>query len=1173
MWALRSRPTAPVWWSIPAVPDSYLLARATGFDRMVDPSLEELVCLHLHAHRDAHGRTPASEALTAVGIGDAVAVDEDAVSRIRLIERLGALVDDGLVAAEERPVESRPEPRTVYTLTEAGHEYAATVRERLASETVALADGTAGADEPAEHAGRPGEVALSEVGRYVEDAELSLVTALARLRRDRPLSPAGDDGSRFVGREAPLSAVAEAIEASVERGSRTVLVAGDAGLGKTALVQEAVDRVAESRADVVLARGAARAGATGPYEPLRRAFEAVPGGESVVDELPSAGATVTPDDPAGVEAQRTSVFNDVADALREASTDRPVVVFVDNLQWADRATLELFGHLATTITEWLYPVAFVGAYRQAPVATGEGHPLDRVLERLQREGALEQVELGPLSTQATAALVARTLGRQEVPEPFVEAVHERTGGVPLLVSSTVSHLLEEGVVDPATGTYPESGAALDVPGAVVEQVGRRLEALDAAGRDLLATAAVVGERVDATVLAAATDLPAARRREYVDQFVAGRVFERVASPAVGWDGALRFVSGLFREAVLESLDPATAERLHGRVADALIDVYGAEAGERAAAVADHLERAGDVERALPFYRRAGEHAFGSYANEAAVEHYRRALDVGGSLEAVDARTLAAVAGDLAEVHATVGAFDRAVDVAEEGLSFAPAGSRVAGELLGVRADVELRGGDHEAAERTAERMRDLADGLDADDLVAEALRKLGNLARKRGEYDRARTREERSLELSRRADDRGGEARSLVNLGVVDVKRGALDAARERYRESLAIKRDLGDRQGEGRVLGNLGIVELQRGDLGAARETQEESLAAFREVGDRHGAARTLGNLGVVARRQGDFDAAREYYREARELFQVAGDEHGEARVLGNLGSLAYRQGDHETAQRRHRESLRLKREVGDRSGAARSLSNLGVALSETGAYREARERYRESRRLYADIDEPAGEARSRNKLGRVAARLGEFERAREHLEASLATLREQSDPTGEGRALKNLGRLAQETGSPDAAAERYREAIDRLEAAGERHDTAHVRHHLGTVARQRGDLEAARERLEASLARFEGMDDPQFAALSRGYLGLVAMQEGDEERGRERVSAATERLRSMGVTPHVNRLVRRRIETERAVGADDRARALCVDARERLQSAGRPRGHQAEQLAALCETVVADG
>lgn len=1139
---------------------------------MADPSLEELLCLHLHAHDEVRGRTPAPGALTAAGIGDALAVDDDAVARIRLIERLDALVDDGLVATEERPVESRPEPRTVYTLTRAGREYAATVRERLTSETVALADGTAGGDEPGDHAGRPGEVALSEVGRYVEDTETPLVTALARLRRDRPLSPAGDDGSGFVGREASLSKVVDAIEASLQRGSRSVLVTGDAGMGKTALVEEAVDRVAEPRGDVVLARGAARSGVTGPYEPLRRAFETVPGGESVVDELPSAGAVVTPDGPTDVEAQRTSVFNDVADALREASTDRPLVVFVDNLQWADRATLALFAHLATTITEWLYPVAFVGAYRQAPVAAGDEHPLERVLERLDREATGEQVELGPLSAAATGSLVARTLGRREVPEPFVEAVHERTGGVPLLVSSTVSYLLEEGLVDPATGTYPESGAALDVPGAVVEQVDRRLDALDADGRDLLATAAVVGERVDATVLAAATDLPAARRREYVDQFVAGRVFERVASPAVGWDGALRFVSGLFREAVLESLEPATAERLHERVADALIDVYGAEAGERAAEVADHLERAGDVERAMPFYRRAGEHAFGSYANEAAVGHYRRALDVGGSLEAVDARTLAAVAGDLAEVHATVGEFDRAVDAVEEGLSFAPTSSRTACELLGVRADVELRSGDHDVAEATAERMRDLAGELDADDLVAEALRKLGNLARKRDEYDRAATREERSLELSRRAGDRAGEARSLVNLGVVAFRQADLETAHERYRESLAIKRDLGDRQGEGRVLGNLGIVELRRGDLRAAREHQEESLAAFREVGDRHGAARTLGNLGVIARRQGDFDAAREYYREALELFRAAGDNHGEAMVLGNLGTVAFRQGDHETAERRHQESLELKRDLGDRSGAARALYNIGYALSERGSYGVAREHYHESRQLYADIGDQHGEARSRKNLGRVAARLGEFDRAREHLEASLETLREQSNPADEGRALNALGRVAQETGDLDAAAGRYRDAIERLEAAGERHDMAHVRHYLGTIALQRGDLETARERLEESLARFEEMDDPQFAALSRGYLGLVAMQEGEVDRGRERVSAATERLRSIGVTPHVNRLVRRRIETERAVGADDRARALCADARDRLQSAGRPRGHQAEQLVALCEEVLAD-
>jgi predicted ArsR family transcriptional regulator len=113
---------------------------------MVECALGDLVCLHLDAHADAYGRTPAPRALTAAGVGDALEVDDQAVARIRLMDSLGTLVEEGLVARTERPVEARVEPRTVYELTGDGHERAALVRERLADRTVAVTDGSPGTD-------------------------------------------------------------------------------------------------------------------------------------------------------------------------------------------------------------------------------------------------------------------------------------------------------------------------------------------------------------------------------------------------------------------------------------------------------------------------------------------------------------------------------------------------------------------------------------------------------------------------------------------------------------------------------------------------------------------------------------------------------------------------------------------------------------------------------------------------------------------------------------------------------------------------------------------------------------------------------------------------------------------------------------------------------------------
>jgi tetratricopeptide (TPR) repeat protein len=1131
----------------------------------VECALGDLVCLHLDAHAEAYGRTPAPRALTAAGVGDALEVDDEAVARIRLVDSLDTLVEEGLVDRTERSVEARAEPRTVYELTGAGHERAAAVREQLADQTVAVTDGSPGADAS-------GAVPLSEVGDLVESTTDPMVTAVARLRREQPVTRATADEPRFVGRSEPLSAVVEAVEASRDRGSRTVVLSGDAGMGKTALVREAVDRVGQGSERPVLARGAAQPDAGAPYAPLRQAFESVPGGAEIVGQLGASRDAVTPEEPEAVEAQRTAMFNDVADALREASTDRQLVVFVDNLQWADEATLALFAHLATSITEWLYPVTFVGAYRRAPVAAADDHSMPTVLDRIERGANYTGLELGPLSREETRALVARSVGRHELPDAFVDAVHERTGGVPLLVTGTVSHLMEADVVDPTAERYPSSGDAFGVPVEVVEQVDRRLDRLDEPSRELLRVAAVLGEYVERAVLAASSDLPPARRREYVDLLVASRLLETDDANDCGDSGDLRFVSGLFREAVVESLPSGEAAGYHERVAEALLSVHDDDAGDRASEVAHHLERAGQPARAVEHYRRAGEHARSTYANDDAVDAYRRALDLAVDEEAVDGTTGASVATELADVHASVGAFEAAVDTVGEGLALAGERSQGRCDLLDVRCQVELRRGELDAAETTASSMRDLAVDLGASDLKASALRKLGNVARKRDEYDRAERCDRESLAISRETGDREGEARSHINLGVVLFMQGDLEGASEQYRQSVAIKRELGDRQGEGRVLGNLGLVEMRRGDLEAAREYQEESLAAFREVGDRHGAARTLGNLGVVARRQLAFDAARDYYEEALSVFREVGDALGQARTLGNLGTLAYRQSDYDTAVERHRESLALKREVGDRSGVARTLNNLGFALSDQGSFEAAREQYQESLERSREIGDPEGEARSQKNLGWVATGLGAFDVARDHLEESLETFRELGDRSGEGYALKHLARVAHGTGDHELADQRYLAAIDALEDASEHHPVETTRLNRGVLALDRGDLETATGCLEESLDLFETIGDRKSAAFARGHLGLVDLRSGDRVEGRAAVATALETLRSVGATPARFRLLRHAIGTERALGADERARDLGVDAERALDRHGRSNGHQAEQLAALCADL-ADG
>lgn len=1102
---------------------------------MAEWAWRDLVCLHLAAHEDARGRSTVPRAVAADGIGDAIEVGEGAASRVRLVEVLGELEDAGLVTSDRRPVEGFETPRTAYFLTEAGAEHAAELRESVADETVVVTDGTTE------------EVPLSEVGQYVE-SETPMVTALARLTEDGEVPLRRPSANGFVGREGPLETVREAIADSISRASRTVVVGGAAGIGKTALVAEAVDRARADAPELVAARGDCPAEPTAPYVPLRQAFERV--GGDLVDALPDGDPGSAPSAPHRVDVKRTALFDDVADALREAATERPIVLFLDNLQWADPATLSLFAHLTTTVTEWVYPVAFVATYRSTAVAT-EDHPLPEVLERVERGGRYTELTLEPLDQQGTAALLADVVGTRGLPGPFVELVHEETGGVPLFVRETATHLVERGLVDPAGEQYPEDPETVSVPDAVTDELVERLTVLAEPTRELLRLGAVVGEYLPAAVLSAASDLPESTHREHVDLLVASHVWERVPESPDGTAGSdLRFVSGAMREAVLDRLSPSAAREYHERVAEAVVAVHDDD-DAHAARVAHHFEQAGATARAVSYYRRAGDHAKAAFADDSAVGSYERALALAADADEVGDGERAATVADLAEVHLVVGRFDEALSTAESALELPPSDSRERARLLGVAARAAEKLADTERAEEAATRQRELAADIGDDELRAEAIRVLGVLAEGRGEYDVARERFERSLSLAREAGDRWGEATCLKNLGGVALRQGDHDDARASLRESIDAYRELGDRQGEARCLNNLGEAARRQGDLERAVEHLERSLGIKRELGNRPAVAATLGNLGLVAESRGNLDRAREQFEEGVSVFREVGDTRGEAKSLGNLALLARRQADYEEAREYYLTCLDRLRELGDRPDEGNTLHNLGLVALARGRFDRARQYFRRALSIYRDIDGAAGEAVVLNSLGRAAVEVGDREAARDHLEAARSVAEDVEDRREVANSRHWLGELALRRGDHDRARDHLEAALEADEAGGMELAAAEVRLSLGRLALAEGDREHARDLAERTRTSLDDMGADHEAARARRLLGRVDRRAGDHEAARDHLGAALSTFDRIGADDDALATVALLVGLADDRDDDERLAAHCGRAEELLAAA----------------------
>jgi len=508
---------------------------------------------------------------------------------MRVFERLRSLLRDELgtapspdaIAANERLL--RPEP---------------TSRTPGPSD-----DGTGAIELPAELRAR---LDAPLVGRRRELAELTRLWGLAGGERE------GED-----------------LHGDATRGSgRIVILAGDAGIGKTSLAAELARR-SHDGGGVVLA-GRAPEEALVPYQPfleaLRHYFataspeelraavsEYGPELARLVPELRRRAPELPPAPTSEAEGERYQLFEAVVGLLTAIAARAPILLVLDDLHWADRPTLLLLRHLARA-SEPARLLILVAYRTEAP---GDG--LGDAVADLRREGLVTQLDVAGLSERETAQLVRLRAG--EAPShAFARALHAETEGNPFFVEEIVRQLVQVGVRAGAASASELQRFGL--PEGVKQMLARRLALLDTRTIEWLRVAAVLGRDFEIGLLEQLLGLDEDQFLAALEEaLAAGLLLESTGDP-----GHYSFSHALIRETLYEGMSGQRRARIHRRVGNAL-----EAAGETSAsALALHFTRASspsDAEKAITYACRAGEEAGAILAYEEAAEHYSRAAEV------------------------------------------------------------------------------------------------------------------------------------------------------------------------------------------------------------------------------------------------------------------------------------------------------------------------------------------------------------------------------------------------------------------------------------------------------------------------------------------------------------------------------------------------------------------
>lgn len=458
-----------------------------------------------------------------------------------------------------------------------------------------------------------------------------------------------------VGREKELTELGRAFESAAAGQGLFLCVTGEPGIGKTTLVEDFVGELATAGRSCALARGrcSERLSGTEAYLPILEALESLLHGE-VGEAAVRAMKAIAPNwytqvvTPAGDDSSLVRVLAESKAAsqerlkrelvafLQEVSHLRPLLIFLDDLHWADASTVDLLAYLGGKCAGMR--ALFVLTYRPTDLALGK-HPFGPVKLELQARGVCREVTLEFLTRPDLDRYLALEFPEHGFPEEFAALVHARTEGSPLFMVDLLRYLRDRQVLTQEGGRWALGRSVpdlqRDLPESVRAMIRRKIDQLGEDDRWLLVAASVQGCEFDSAVVARVLQRDAAEVEERLDELDRVHAFVRAVREQEFPDRTLtlryRFVHALYQNDLYASLRPTRRVSLSASVAQTLLGFYGEKSEEVAAELAWLLEAARDFSRAADYFLVAARNATRVFANQEAVLLARRGVDLLASL--------------------------------------------------------------------------------------------------------------------------------------------------------------------------------------------------------------------------------------------------------------------------------------------------------------------------------------------------------------------------------------------------------------------------------------------------------------------------------------------------------------------------------------------------------------
>jgi class 3 adenylate cyclase/tetratricopeptide (TPR) repeat protein len=672
-----------------------------------------------------------------------------------------------------------------------------------------------------------------------------------------------------------------------------------------------------------------------------------------------------------------------------AARQRPTVIALDDLHWADEASLALLEDLLEVTVH--APLIFCLIFRPQR---------DKGCWRLRDKAAnafphrYTEVTLQPLAEAHSRELLSKLLPGAEFSPPTLREILDKSAGNPFYLEEVARSLIDTGAVvpepverdylsevvllakDPSVVIEPsrpnrwqvtDKIEQIMVPDTLQGAIMARIDRLTEGARQALQMAAVIGRRFQMWVLRSlvqaeaelGTWLAQLERSDLIQPAESttepAYIFPDALVQEVAYDNLLIQRRREFHRRVGETLEAILADRTGDKTDGFVIDLDGDGIPEQGGELlAYHFRLSDDHERAIKYLEIAGHNAQAEFANETALQHYTDLL---------------ALLGDQGET------WEKRFDV------------------LARRQQVYSLMGQQQAREADLEAMLALAQAHDDEARRSDALNGLADLYQWTGRYDEAEAAAHEALALKNTLDDQAGQAAALHQLGVVEYYRGDYARAKPSLERAVSLWQAIKDPEGEAWSLMYLGMIHFVQGNYSDAAKCHEHALEVAQARQDWFQVGIHLTNAARVSLHLGEYEQALVQFQQSLEMKTRVGDRMGQGFTLFGMGLVYTYLGRYDEAELAFRASLELRQQINDERGIGYCLHGLGLVALGRSQFDQAEDYFQQAYEMRSRLGLKAETIADLSYLGQARLGLSKLDEAAEVSKQAIALLAEQKN------------------------------------------------------------------------------------------------------------------------------------------------------------------------------------